>query len=151
MRLVDFDYIQCPLGEGQGKCHDLVLIVVKSPRLVKLPALSVTDALQAVAREATPAPAAASAAAAPSADAKPPGTKPTGKKPVAPTEDDSTQYALPSSLLQIFMEVFWRTTIPPSFEYRTDPDFLAMMRQLGASPYVRVTNSLPWHPPRTRL
>jgi len=66
-------------------------------------------------------------------------------------QDDAAEYALPSRLLQTFMDVFWRTTVPPSFDYRNDPDFIAMIKQLGQSDFVRVTNGLPWKPPRARL
>jgi len=171
MRMVDFDYIQCPLGEGQGKCFDLVLIVVKSPRLVRMPATSVSEALrsalkdipepkpdqqqqqqgQAVRSQLVKAvrrpPAAASQAVPAPAPVPTSLLTETTKKP----QDDAAEYALPSRLLQIFMDVFWRTTVPPSFDYRNDPDFIAMMKQLGQSDFVRVTNGLPWKPPRARL
>jgi hypothetical protein len=40
IRALDFDYVQPPLSDGQGKCHDLLLTVLVTPRIphIALPA-----------------------------------------------------------------------------------------------------------------
>jgi hypothetical protein len=63
----------------------------------------------------------------------------------------ATPRGVPAKLVRDFMDVYWRTMVPTGFDYRRDPDFMAMLKQLSHMPYVRC-HDLPWvRPPRARL
>lgn len=160
IRALDFDYIQPPLGDGQGKCYDLLLTVLVTPRIPYIPLPS--------AASQTPQPAAITKAAAASKSSSagadralllPPaasvlplykqeGTTPEGKQIINPS---AAPRGVPSKLIRDFLDVFWRTMVPAKFDYKRDPDYMMMMRQLAALPYIRCYD-LPWvRPARPKL
>lgn len=143
---MDFDYIQPPLAEGQAKCYDLLLTVLVTPRIPFIPLPEVVKA-KIDAKKDT------SNSLPPAATMLPLAKEENhqlaeGKQPILPSV---APRGVPSKLIRDFLDVFWRTMVPTGMDYRRDPDFMAMMKQLSAAPYVRCYD-LPWvRPQRSRL